>query len=101
MIQNEKFDRAELFAAFAEKPILLIVDMLGDGVDQWFVANDILMANPSNHIHYHQLKNCKCITQLMSQSYQTFDKVMFNTKLMDIHVSSLQLAANVKWVLIG
>jgi len=89
--------RAELFATFAEKPILYVSDLFGDGVGYWFVCNSFSEANPSNHIHFNELKNGICINDLMFTS-QEFDKIMFLTKITEIRTSCITFQSNIKWV---
>jgi hypothetical protein len=89
--------RAELFATFSEKPILYVIDLFGDGVGYWFVCNSFSEANPSNHIHYSELKNGVCINELMSTP-QEFDQIMFKTKLEEIRPSSIKFHSSVKWL---
>lgn len=89
--------KAELFAAFCDKPVLFINDLMGDGVGYWFVCHSFTAASPSNHIHYNELLNGQCINDLMTLP-QELDKIMFITKLTEIRPSSITFHEDIKWV---
>jgi hypothetical protein len=94
---NYNFDRAEMFASFSGKPILQIQNLMGDGVDRWFVASNFIPANPSNHIHINELTEGQDITKLL-MSRIAFDQQLFLTQLDGIGKSRLTFPQSIKWL---
>lgn len=94
---NYNFNRAEMFSAFCNAPILQIQNLMGDGADRWFVANNFIPANPSNHIHINELVEGKDITTLIL-SRVTMDQQLFLTQLDGISKSRLIFPPTIKWL---
>lgn len=94
---NYNFDRAEMFASFCSSSILQIQDMLGDGVDRWFVAANFIPANPSNHVHINELVDGKDITTMVL-SRIVMDQQLFLTQLDGIGKSRLTFPPTIKWL---
>jgi len=97
MNNNYNFDRAEMFATFCNAPILQIQNLMGDGVDRWFVANNFAPANPSNHIHVNELIEGKDITFLL-ENKMAYDQQMFLTQLDAVGKSRLTFPQSVRWL---
>jgi len=96
-MDNRLFERAQMFATYASTDVLFISDPFSDGVDYWFMANNFVPANPSNHIHVNELSQGKCINQMMKNNIQ-FDQQLFLTQLDTIDKSKLIFPQTVKWL---
>jgi len=96
-MMNSILQRAELYATFTEKPVLYVHNLFGDGVDYWFICYDFSPANPSNHIYNNELRNGKCINDMMNMP-QELDNVMLNTKLEEINRTYITFTNNVSWI---
>ena len=88
--------RAEKFATYIQKPVLMIFDLFGDGVNYWFVIDSWKGFNPSSHIHFNELRG-KNITEIMNHTDE-YDQVRFITKCDELDISTIKFDPDKNWV---
>lgn len=92
---NDLLGRAMLFYTYTQQPMFLVIDLLGDKRDHWFVMYDFKESNPSNHTYANELTG-KCIDNEMFNPME-MDQVQFLTKLDAIPKVKLKFPPTCRW----
>jgi hypothetical protein len=90
----DKIHRIKLFSELSGKQFLGIEDL--DGEVYWFLCDRFTEANPSNHIHYHELIG-RDITGIINSNIE-MDKDLLLTKLSELVVFNLKFPVQFKWL---
>jgi len=96
-MEHKFLQKIELYATILGHPIIVVIDMFGDGINHSFLVYNYTEYNPSNHVHKNSLSKCKCIDFILDSSLN-FDEQSLITKIDEINYTSIEFSNNLAWI---